>query len=266
MATVSADQFLRRSASEPHLHGGPCLPLRVCHDRYGFHVDPQACGKCPKRTGESAFPREVQTGFARDFYRVKIARKPVIFPSKKGLEIQRFFQGKIAWKIRGFSSPFLIISSWIRNYFRVATVVIPRLEGRGALLAVDEAHHLAPRLLDELRCLYDMSECGLALIGGDELWSSLAGDRRCARVIGRIGIRLRLGAAAEADVLDLAAGVLGRRPEKGEAKRLIASARARRRALCAAGVGLRMGRSCGPTGQAGSIRTDAGVGIGYAPR
>ena len=115
---------------------------------------------------------------------------------------------------------------WHPSALEAESAVISRLEGRGALLAVDEADHLGPRLLDELRYIRDMSECGLALIGGDELWTSLAGDLRCARIIGRIGIRLRLGAAPDADVLDLAAGVLGRRPEKGEAKRLIAAARA----------------------------------------
>ena len=74
---------------------------------------------------------------------------------------------------------------------------------RGALIVVDEAHHLAPRLLDELRCIRDVGGCGLALIG----------------------VRLPLGAPAQADVLDLAAGILGRRPGAGESKSLIAAAR-----------------------------------------
>ncbi len=106
------------------------------------------------------------------------------------------------------------------------TAVVAKLEGRGALLVVDEAHHLSPRLLDELRCIRDMAGCGLALIGGDELWTGLASSRRCDQILGRIGVRLALGAAAEADALDLACGVLGRAPRGREAKRILAAARA----------------------------------------
>ena len=105
------------------------------------------------------------------------------------------------------------------------TAIVGRLRGRGALLVVDEAHHLSARLLDELRCIRDLAGLGLALIGGDELWSALAGSARCDQIVGRIGIRLPLGAAVDADVLDLAASVLGRRPGAGEAKRLVAAAR-----------------------------------------
>ncbi len=105
------------------------------------------------------------------------------------------------------------------------TAIVSRLENRGALLVVDEAHHLGPRLLDELRCIRDLAGCGLAMIGGDELWAALASSRRCDQIIGRIGIRLPLGLAAEADVLELARGVLGRAPAKAERKHLIAAAR-----------------------------------------
>ena len=105
------------------------------------------------------------------------------------------------------------------------TAIVSALEGRGALLAVDEAHHLGARLIDELRCLRDLSGCGLALIGGDDLWTALAGNPRLAQVTGRIAIRLPLGAAPRADALALAGGVLGRRPGKNEADALIRAAR-----------------------------------------
>ena len=104
------------------------------------------------------------------------------------------------------------------------SAVVGRLEGRGALLVVDEAHHLSPRLLDELRGLRDAA-CGLALIGGDELWTGLCASSRCDQIIGRIGIRLPLGQPADADVLALAAGVLGRHPAQAEVKTLLAAAR-----------------------------------------
>ena len=88
---------------------------------------------------------------------------------------------------------------------------------------VDEAHHLSPRLLDEIRCIRDAA-CGLALIGGDELWTALCAAPRCEQIVGRIGIRLPLGPSADADVLDLAAGVLGRRPSTKETRTLLAAA------------------------------------------
>ena len=91
----------------------------------------------------------------------------------------------------------------------------------------------------------DLAGAGLALIGGDELWSALCGATRCDQIVGRIGLRLPLGAAVEADVLDLAASVLGRRPAAAEAKGLLATARGAgglhslRRVLAAAWVAAR---------------------------
>ena len=105
------------------------------------------------------------------------------------------------------------------------TAVVKRLEGRGALLCIDEAHHLRPRLLDELRCIRDLAGCGLALIGGDDLWNTLAESGRCDQIVGRIGIRLPLAATAEADIVDLARSVLGRAPTKAEKDQLLGVAR-----------------------------------------
>lgn len=104
------------------------------------------------------------------------------------------------------------------------TAIVAQLEDRGALLCVDEAHHLRTRLLDELRCIRDLAGCGLALVGGDDLWNTLNKSDRCDQIVGRIGIRLPLGKTAEADVLDLARSVLSRAPTKGERKHLLAAA------------------------------------------
>ena len=106
------------------------------------------------------------------------------------------------------------------------TAIVGRLQGRGALLVVDEAHHLSPRLLDELRCIRDLAEIGLALVGGDELWSALASSARCDQIVGRIGIRLPLGTAADAG--RARSGRDGARAPAGGAasrKRLVAAAR-----------------------------------------
>ena len=103
--------------------------------------------------------------------------------------------------------------------------VIQRLAGRRALLIVDEAHHLGPKLIDELRCVRDMAGCGLALIGGEELWGALVSARGCEQIIGRITVRLPLGAAPVRDALELAAAALDRRPTAGEERALRSAAR-----------------------------------------
>ena len=103
--------------------------------------------------------------------------------------------------------------------------IIARLEGRSALLMVDEAHHLSSRLLDELRCIRDVSQCGLALAGSDELWANLAGNRRCEQIVGRVGLRVSLGAVPETDIRILAAAMLGRTAKGSELKAIRNSAR-----------------------------------------
>ncbi|WP_419738683.1 AAA family ATPase [Ruegeria sp.] len=99
--------------------------------------------------------------------------------------------------------------------------IVAGLEGRGALIVVDEAHHLRAPLLDELRCIRDMAGCGLALIGDDTIRMTLA---RCPQVTGRIGMRVDLKALARDDVAAIAAGPLGRKPGAREMKHLIAAA------------------------------------------
>ena len=103
--------------------------------------------------------------------------------------------------------------------------IVSQLTGRAALLIVDEAHHLTPALLDELRCIRDITGCGLALAGHDTLWMTLAGSRRCDQIVGRIAVRLPLAAPADDDVLDLAERITGFRPEGAAAEAVLAAAR-----------------------------------------
>ncbi len=105
------------------------------------------------------------------------------------------------------------------------TAIVERLTGRRALLCVDEADLLRPRLLNQLRCIRDRARCGLALLGRDPLWKTVARSERCEPIVGRIGIRLPLAATAEADILDLARGVLSRAPTKAERDHLLGVAR-----------------------------------------
>ena len=102
------------------------------------------------------------------------------------------------------------------------TTIVTRLRDRGALLVIDEAHHLRPKLLDELRCIRDLAGCGLALIGDDSIFIPLA---RCPQVLGRVGMKVDLRTQPESDVAEIAAGPLGREPTKKELKILLATAR-----------------------------------------
>ena len=102
---------------------------------------------------------------------------------------------------------------------------INKLEGRGALLVVDDCHHLSARLLNELRCIRDAAGCGLGLIGENDVWTQLASSAQCDQIVGRIAVRLPLGGPPEVDVIELASGVLGRRPTKTETRHLLDTGR-----------------------------------------
>ena len=93
------------------------------------------------------------------------------------------------------------------------TAVIEALRDRSALLVVDEAHHLTPRLLDELRCIRDIAGCGLALVGDATIAMALA---RCPQILGRIGGRFERKAPAAADIELLVSAFLERPAKRRE--------------------------------------------------
>ena len=102
------------------------------------------------------------------------------------------------------------------------TAIIDTLRDRGALLCVDEAHHLSARLLDQLRRIRDLSHCGLALIGDSSVRMTLG---RCPQIVGRIGGRLERRSPSEPDVELLVAAILNRQPTRRELKSAIGVAR-----------------------------------------
>ena len=104
-----------------------------------------------------------------------------------------------------------------RSALEAERTIIDRLRDRQALIVVDEAHHLRDKLLDELRIIRDRAGCGLALVADETIRMALA---RCQQVDGRIGLKIDLATQPMADVEDIAAGVLGRRPSKTELKTL----------------------------------------------
>lgn len=119
------------------------------------------------------------------------------------------------------------VGAWGRHRSAGAaeTAIVDRLRDRNAILIVDEAHHLTPPLLDELRCIRDIARCGLVLAGDDSLWAVLAGSRRCDQIVGRIGGRVALRRPSTEDALKLVTAVLGLRPEGAAAEGVLAAAR-----------------------------------------
>ena len=108
-----------------------------------------------------------------------------------------------------------------RSALEAEEAVIEHLRDRGALLVIDEAHHLPAALLDELRCIRDQAGCGLALVGNDGIMQTL---RECPQIVGRIGAQLEKRKPAEADVATLVSGILGRRAGRREVKAAMAAA------------------------------------------
>ncbi len=88
----------------------------------------------------------------------------------------------------------------------VESALLDRLTGTRGLITVDEAQHLSLRALDGLRSLHDRAEVGLALLGGEPLYTRLHGRRAAetAQLTSRIGRRVRLAG-----------------PEKGDAEALL---------------------------------------------
>ena len=96
------------------------------------------------------------------------------------------------------------------------------LRDRGALIIVDEAHHLREALLDELRCIRDTAGCGLALVGNDSLHVTL---QRCPQILGRVFERVHLRTLDQEDVVSIATATIGHVPTRSEFKPLMHAAR-----------------------------------------
>ena len=107
-------------------------------------------------------------------------------------------------------------SAWVKNPSAMTyeTAIIEQLRGRRALLVIDEAHHLPSGLIDELRCIRDQAECGLALVGNNEIRMTLA---RLPQVVGRIGIRLEKKSPVRVDVIRILNNIIGRELSRAEA-------------------------------------------------
>lgn len=89
---------------------------------------------------------------------------------------------------------------------RLVRAIGDKIEGSGGLIVVDEAQHLAPVSLDQLRSIYDRYQVGIALIGNETVYSRLEGEGRkanFAQLFSRIGVRVTQARPKAADMCTL---------------------------------------------------------------
>ena len=101
--------------------------------------------------------------------------------------------------------------------------IVKRLQGRGALLVVDEAHDLTPALMSMLRRIRDLSGAGVAFVGEEGLERLVyKPPHRRGPIVGRVARRVALSKETVAgDVRLLAESVLGRDPGDAELQALV---------------------------------------------
>lgn len=81
--------------------------------------------------------------------------------------------------------------------------IVRKVTATGGLLIIDEAQHLAPAALDQLRGIHDAAGIGLALVGSKEIHARMVGGDSAPaleRLRSRVGKRLALTGAAPGDI------------------------------------------------------------------
>ena len=85
----------------------------------------------------------------------------------------------------------------------LSSTVRERTRDRKAVIIVDEAQHLSPAALEELRAIHDDTGVGVALVGNREVLTRVEGVARTAefaQLFSRISLRVILGTPKEDDV------------------------------------------------------------------
>lgn len=93
---------------------------------------------------------------------------------------------------------------------RLFAQVTERLAGTSGLLIIDEAQALSPRALETVRAIYDETNVGLALVGGELVYSRMTGGVRAAhfaQLFSRVGVQKHLLRPTSRDVEALAAAM-----------------------------------------------------------
>jgi DNA transposition AAA+ family ATPase len=86
---------------------------------------------------------------------------------------------------------------------KVSRAITIKLTGTQGLVIIDEAQHLAPKTIDQMRCVYDRAGIGLALVGNEEVWSRIDGGGRkadMAQLFSRVGMRITVARPTKKDI------------------------------------------------------------------
>ncbi len=148
-----------------------------------------------------------------------------------------------------------------RTVNKLARAIGRRVHGSNALLIIDEAQHLAPAALDELRSIHDAWGVGIALVGNQTVYSRLEGEGRkssLAQLFSRVGMRLTQARPRVEDVTALVAAWGIDDPSMTRTLQAIAS---KPGALRAVSKTLRLATMVakGSEGPGGSVLTDAHI-------
>lgn len=104
----------------------------------------------------------------------------------------------------------IVIQLGVKEYARTAShlfrTILSKVRNTNGLLILDEAQHLTPLALDQVRAILDQGQIGLVLAGNDRVLSQMTGGNRAAyldRLFSRIGqkIVLRKCSVKDADAL-----------------------------------------------------------------
>lgn len=85
----------------------------------------------------------------------------------------------------------------------IETNIIERLRDSRGLLVIDEAQHLNPRALDQIRQIAEGAGIGLALVGNEIVYTQLTGGNRSigfAQLFSRVAKRVRLSRPKAGDI------------------------------------------------------------------
>ena len=77
-----------------------------------------------------------------------------------------------------------------------------KVRNANSLIIIDEAQHLSPQALDEIRSIHDDTDCGVAFVGDETLLATL---KRYPQLYSRLGIRVAQTRPTAEDVAQLAA-------------------------------------------------------------
>lgn len=87
--------------------------------------------------------------------------------------------------------------------FRVSRAITLKLQNSQALIIIDEAQHLKPEAIDQLRSVHDRAQVGMAFVGNEEVWKQIDGGGRnakMAQIFSRVGMRVSVARSTPKDI------------------------------------------------------------------